>query len=800
VEHPPAARWAVGLRRSWIESEALAEWVRDRGVTGAVWTPATYAPDDVADGLVRLVTAGAVPDANLLWDFAIEDIRAAAAALAPVFKESEELDGCVAVWLDPAKLVDPGRAAAAADELDADVNRRNVVSAFAWSGARAGALSAIVARGLPVAVSGVRDKTTAEAVRAARQKGIDRALSQAPEEEREDVPEAPVYLLGAPSGLGDEEVRAVDLAGERELAGVPSATPARLPLSQEAEAAGSRTAVERMAGRAKRQVHEDGLLPESFAADTGRILVDLQRDDVLQRLWAHDHTLWRDEPTEIADRLGWLDVAERMRAECDDLATFARRAASDAGVGHVLLLGMGGSSLTPETFRTTVGGARPLTVLDTTHPDHVRETVDGLDLERTLVVVSSKSGTTLETLTALEYVWSRSQRGNRFVAITDPGTPLAETAKQRGFLRVFENPPDIGGRYSALSYFGLVPAVLCGIDVAALLDAALEMLDRHPPTGVATRCPGLRLGAALGTAAKAGQDKLTLLLPEPLAALGDWVEQLIAESTGKEGTGVVPVVGETTGAPDVYGPDRLFVAYAIGDDAFPAALESLEAEHPVVRIRVQGPGDVGAEMYRWEVATAVLGRILGINPFDQPDVESAKQRTREFLEASDAPLPPMTPAADLLAGLEPSTSVAIQAFLRPTAENAGRLRAAATALRDRSRAAVTVGFGPRFLHSTGQLHKGGPDTVLCVQVTEAHGDLEIPGRPFTFGRLFDAQADGDLKALLDAGRRVTRVTPAELASAAGGAPVVEPPPPADDPAPSEEGEGSPPTPAGRGEE
>jgi hypothetical protein len=432
-----------------------------------------------------------------------------------------------------------------------------------------------------------------------------------------------------------------------------------------------------------------------------------------------------------------------MHEHMDQLSEFAD---SCAGFERIVLLGMGGSSLAPEVFSTTFGG-KALTVLDTTHPEAVLAAEEGGDLGNTLFIVASKSGGTVETLSQLAYFFGKVQDGSQFVAITDPGTPLEALARAKGFRRVFLNPPDIGGRYSTLSYFGLVPAALIGVDVHALLHSAEEMACACAEWVPGAENPGLWLGALMGEAAKAGRDKLTLLIPDEVAAFGAWLEQLIAESTGKEGTGIVPVDGEPQGSPDVYGRDRLFVSLGVETELEPSAV-----------IPFGGSDNLGAEFFRWEFATAVAGHILEIHPFDQPNVEEAKAATRRLLEADIVPREPYDDLNALLDEVRPGDYLGIQAYLPRTAENVDRLQAARVRLRDRLRVATTVGFGPRFLHSTGQLHKGGPATGVFIQVVdEPELDAQIPGKPYTFRRLLDSQSAGDLQALRDRGRRVARV-------------------------------------------
>jgi len=437
--------------------------------------------------------------------------------------------------------------------------------------------------------------------------------------------------------------------------------------------------------------------------------------ELLGRLLAGDASLW-PEGNVSGNRLGWLSVPERMHAEAKDLAAWA----NSIDASHVFLLGMGGSSLGSEVLRACFGNSR-LVVLDTTDP----ATINSADITDPFFLVSSKSGTTLEVDCLLSYFWERWPEPKRYAAITDPGTPLATLATERGFHRVFSNPPDIGGRYSVLSYFGMVPAALMGIDVARLCDAAMA----------ADKEDGVRLGVAIGDAAKRGRDKLTVVVPEHFRSLRLWGEQLVAESTGKQGTGIVPV--PTTEAET--GDDRHVVLLDIDDNY-----------------------QLGTEFMLWEVATAVAGHILGIDPFDEPNVAESKENTKKVL--ASLPLPavksadPSTVSAWLKQTVRPGDYVSLQAYLPFGQDDA--LEGLRRAVRDGlGGMAVTAGYGPRFLHSTGQLHKGGPNEVVAVQIAPraptAH--LEIPGKPYDFGTLIDAQAIGDLQSLESHGRRVLRV-------------------------------------------
>jgi hypothetical protein len=439
---------------------------------------------------------------------------------------------------------------------------------------------------------------------------------------------------------------------------------------------------------------------------------------VVDRIWAYDATLWTggDE-----DRwLGWLDVVERTGARVGELNAFAETAA--AQFDGCVLLGMGGSSLAPEVLRRTFG-AGSFHVLDTTHPRAIRRLEESVDVERTLFLVSSKSGSTIETRSHLDYFWERTGgRGPQFAAITDPGSELEALGNERGFHAVFPGEAGIGGRYSALSMFGVVPAALMGVDVARFLQRAAEMVDlcRGDEAN-----PGLELGLRLGDGWREGRDKVCV--DESPTGFGLWAEQLLAESTGKDGKGLVPAPGEP---PE--GPDRQRGEVAIADRY-----------------------DLGAELYRWEFATAVAGHVLGINPFDQPDVQAAKDKTAEVLAAGEPDVEPRGDLDELLAQARPGDYVAIQAFVDPAREDELR------PLAERARATgcvVTLGLGPRYLHSTGQLHKGGPSTGLFVQVVDDTGEeVAIPGRDFGFGRLIRSQAAGDLAALEERGRRVIRL-------------------------------------------
>ena len=471
-------------------------------------------------------------------------------------------------------------------------------------------------------------------------------------------------------------------------------------------------------------------------------LEELEAEHALKRLHDGDHTLWQDDPTEVADRLGWLPVVEETRRRAAELAEFAGHVVG-AGLDHAVLLGMGGSSLFPEVLNRTFGAAAgrlPLTVLDTTDP----AAIDRVDPERAVFIAASKSGTTIETRTQLDYFWQLTgANGAQFVVITDPDSELARLGRERGMRAVFENRPDIGGRYSALSLFGMVPGALLGVELDTLLDRA---------AGV-DHAEGVRLGAAIGAAARAGRDKLTFVLPPELESFGLWLEQLVAESTGKRGTGIIPVAGEELGAPDVYGDDRLFVTFGRAEGADQLA----SAGHPVIELAYGDRLDLGAYVLLWEIAVAIAGAVLRINPFDQPDVAAAKAATNRVLDEG-LPNIDVVPTRALLDQVRPSDYVAIQLFGDPDDPEMHVMDRARLAIRDHYRVATTFGMGPRFLHSTGQLHKGGPPAGVFIQMLGASKqDLPIPNRDFGFATLIQAQAAGDLQTLQQRGLRAGRV-------------------------------------------
>jgi len=521
-------------------------------------------------------------------------------------------------------------------------------------------------------------------------------------------------------------------------------------------------------------------------------LAEMAQDDVIDRIWERDHTVWTSDPEEITNRLGWLHIARRMKENVPRLERLAEAVRED-GYTDALLLGMGGSSRAAEVFRGSFGvasGYLDLQVLDSTDPGAVLAHLERLDLTRTLFIVASKSGTTTETLSFFKFFYNEvlavvdeGTVGDHFVAVTDPGGHLEQMARRFGFRDAFLNDPNIGGRYSALSYFGLVPAALMGVDLERLLDSALTMASGCESCVIAGENPGAQLGAALGELAKRGRDKATFAVSSEIVSFGDWVEQLMAESLGKSGAGILPVVGEPLGPPDVYEDDRVFVHLRLeGDESHDEKLEELEgAGHPVIRLNLASPYALGEQMFLWEMAVAVTGYRLGIHPFNQPNVEAAKVQARRMVERyqeeGELPEGEASPvSSEALHGFleqaptagSPSPSsgrpyIALQAYVQPTMRTDAALLALRTQLRNAYGLATTVGYGPSFLHSIGQLYKGDAGEGLFVQLTaDAARDADIPDEAggsesgISFGVLESAQALGDRQAMEDAGRRVIR--------------------------------------------
>jgi glucose-6-phosphate isomerase len=531
-------------------------------------------------------------------------------------------------------------------------------------------------------------------------------------------------------------------------------------------------------------------------------LQQMERERFAIRLWDKDPDLWRPEAEHhkiIKNRLGWLAALDWSKKQIPELESFAQEIV-EVGFTSVILLGMGGSSLCPEVFRLTFGstsGFPNLHVLDTTDADTILEIEHKVNLENTLFIVASKSGGTIEVLSFYKYFHQKlldlkgERAGENFIAITDPGTPLEELGEKNNFRRIFLNPADIGGRFSALTYFGLVPATLMGMNLGRLIQSAIRMAETCGSHVSSTQNPGLRLGVLLGEMAKVGRDKLTFFMSEPITSFGYWVEQLIAESTGKEGRGILPVEGETVGKLDMYGNDRLFVAITLkGDDRYKTSLANLEAAgHPAVCIELEDTYDLGGQFFLWEVATSVAGAVLGINPFDEPNVTESKTNTARILEeynfsgslpeeqvtAEDENLK-LYAAPDYCRELKSSGTklsdhfqahlgrvksgdyLALTAYIQSTPEIRQILGDIRQIIGNRLRVASTIGYGPRFLHSTGQLHKGGEDNGIFIQITaDGVSDLPIPGESYSFNVLKAAQAMGDYQSLATRNRRIVRL-------------------------------------------
>jgi glucose-6-phosphate isomerase len=544
-------------------------------------------------------------------------------------------------------------------------------------------------------------------------------------------------------------------------------------------------------------------LPESLAATVKATIADWQSGGKMQRLWQRDATLWTG--SDEANWLGWLDIVDEQIAQHDQLAKLAKEVQA-RGFQHVLLLGMGGSSLCPEVLRMTFGRVThfpTLHVLDSTDPGQVKAFEHLIDIPKTLFIVSSKSGSTLEPNIFKQYFFERTKQavgatkgGSQFIAITDPGSKMQQVAEADRFLHVFFGRPSIGGRYSALSNFGMVPAAMMGMDTKKFLSRAAEMVRACGPGAAVEENPGAVLGIILGAAANAGRDKVTIITSPGISDLGAWLEQLLAESTGKIGKGIIPVDRETLTTPEVYSSDRIFVYVRLetgadaNQDAQVAAIE--KAGHPVVRIAMADTYDLGAEFFRWEIATAVAGSIIGINAFNQPDVEASKIATRELTSAYEktGSLPAEKPvvedsgielftdeknAAELakaagsdkslvgylkahLARIKAGDYFAVLGYIQMNGEHEQSLQTLRHLVRDKKRVATCLGFGPRFLHSTGQAYKGGPNSGVFLQITcDDSVELPVPGQKYTFGVVKAAQARGDFQVLADRGRRALRV-------------------------------------------
>ncbi|MCE9646826.1 MAG: bifunctional transaldolase/phosoglucose isomerase [Chloroflexi bacterium] len=514
-----------------------------------------------------------------------------------------------------------------------------------------------------------------------------------------------------------------------------------------------------------------------LADSVAKRIVSLDADSVPARMWAHDPTLWATDAAgqaEIKIRLGWLDSIEDARRRLAGYQSFANEIHNE-GIDRVLVIGMGGSSLTPEVFSSLLAGANiearlSLAILDSTDPIQVGTAVEQYPPDKSLYIIASKSGGTAELLASFDYLWELSKgNGSRFVAITDAGTSLEKLAKERGFRKTFNPDSNVGGRFSALTDFGLVPAALLGMDFDQLLGNAERMKKQSTADVSSARNPGFALGALLAESALAGRDKVTIVSDAPVSALANWIEQVIAESSGKNQKGILPVALEPLGKPEVYGNDRLFV-YLKSNGQIEAGVAELKAAgFPVIEFPIVSPYDAGAEFFRWEMAISIACHIMGINTFDQPDVQDSKLRTiakiKDFKATGKLAEVDLVDVKDakaalkkFLADAKAGNFVTINAYVPRNLEMIAAMQSLRAAIREETKCAVTAGFGPRFQHSTGQFHKGGPNKGLFIQVVyDAVQDMEIPTEGLTFGTLIRAQALGDYEALLAAGRKAIRI-------------------------------------------
>ncbi|MBI5239716.1 MAG: bifunctional transaldolase/phosoglucose isomerase [Elusimicrobia bacterium] len=891
--------WLDFIDRRVLETGELARLIREDGITGLTSNPTIFATAlasgrDYDEAVARLAPEHPEPQA-LFEALAVEDIRAAADCLRPVYDETKGADGYASIELAPELAQNPKASHAEAVRLHKLVGRPNVMIKIPGTAAALPAVIETVAEGVPVNVtllfSVERYARVIDAylqgleLRASRGKDLSACASVASffvsrvdasvDQDlaargakallgRAAVANAklayqvfkkefsgtrfsalkrkgarPQRLLWASTGTKNpaysDTLYVAELIGPDTVNTMPPATLAAFRAhgacrpSLEEDVAAARAVWQELKALGLdldgtlRRLEDEGLwaFEKSFAAILATVaakkeavlaargeaaadLKEFKRSRFVERLWKKDAALWKKEAAHqkiIRNSLGWLSLPEAMAAGLGPVRSFAAEIRQE-GFRHAVVLGMGGSSLTCEVLRRVFDpapGCPALEVLDSTNPAAITALEARLDLGRTLFFVSSKSGSTVEPNCLMDYFFEKAVRragdkaGRQFVAITDPNTAMEKAAHSRGFRKVFLNPADVGGRFSALSLFGLVPAAVMGLDVVKLLGSARAMAAACAAPGAEN--PGLALGAALGLRAREGRDKLTLSLSPALESFGLWIEQLVAESTGKEGRGILPVHGEPLAAPEAYGPDRLFVRTSLRGQPEPEAearLAALERTgHPVLRHVLADRYELGAQFFLWEVATAAAGWLLDVNPFDQPDVQSAKDQTKKLLGGLEGgALPKET--ADLRAGglaafadpgllsdlgadrgldmplrrvlaahfsrLRPGDYAAVLAYVHPEEGCRLQLEALQRQLRRSTPAAVTVQYGPRYLHSTGQLYKGGPDQGVFLELVQPDAAvLPVPGQGFSFGTLHRAQARGDFAALLANGRRALRL-------------------------------------------
>jgi transaldolase/glucose-6-phosphate isomerase len=880
--------WLDNIQRKLLENGQLKDMIERGDIRGMTSNPTIFnnaiaKTNDYDSALTPLAWAGWDAE-KIFWQLAIEDIRAACDAFAPLYEESNGGDGYVSIEVSPDRAHDTEKTIAQAEQLWVRVARPNLMVKIPATKAGIPAIRKTIAAGLNINItlifslkryaevmdaylSGLEDRANAgypiDHIASVASFFVSRVDTKIDPKLPEDSPlrgkaaianaklaydqyhqtfagrrwenlkvkgarvQRPLWASTSTKNpaypdtiyidnlIGPETVNTVPPATIEAFRdhGVASMTLMRgLDEAQDAinqlEAAGISMDV------VTQELEDEGVkaFSEAFgqllntiderrknaasslgslADSVSKRIAHLEADSVPVRLWKHDPTLWTQDPAgqeEVKIRMGWLDSTDKARKKLDEYQSFAKEIQQDK-IDRVLVLGMGGSSLTAEVFSELLSAANietpiSLAILDSTDPAQVALAAEQYPPDRTLYIVASKSGGTAEVMAAFDYFWKLSnQDGSHFIATTDPGTSLEALARKHNFRKIFSADEFVGGRYSALTDFGLVPAALLGMDLNRLLDKADWMRAQSGDHVPAARNPGLALGAVLGEATLGGRDKLTVLSDAPLAGFPSWVEQIIAESSGKDGKGILPVPLEQIGDLQVYGDDRLFV-YLRQSGELDETMRALRgAGHPVLEFMIPDVYDIGAEIFRWEVATVIACSILGVNAFDQPNVESSKKitkakiaeyQTKGKLEEARPAWKEMgvavfSPAAVTGASLKtllngflkkakPNGYVAINAYLTRNDEMSGVLQTMRAAIREKTGNAVTAGFGPRFQHSTGQFHKGGPKNALFLVITaEPENDFDIPTEGLTFGTLIRAQALGDYEALIEAGRKVLRV-------------------------------------------
>src|SRR2546421_582854 len=802
--------WLDNIRRQLISSGELAR-LRDEGLTGVTSNPTIFekavsGSTDYDEAMVQLVREKKKP-ADMLWELMVEDIQAAADTFRPVYDKTKGRDGFVSIEVAPTLANNTRGTIRMAEDLRERCKRPNVMVKIPATKEGLPAIFDQISKGHNINITLIfaveRYAEVVEAYLAGLEKlhkeggDLSKVASVASFfVSRVDTKVDKILAEKVNQAQDPQQKRALD-----QLFGKAAIANSKLAYEHYKELfAGPRWDKLRKAGaRTQRCLWaststKDPRYPDTYYVEEliGPDTVDTVPPATLAAFREHGEVRRSlDENVDLAhrqlnqlaetgvdlhqvthDRLGWLDVADKMLEKASEFRDLARqgRALTD-----VVLLGMGGSSLCPDVLRNTFGSVKghpKLHVLDTTDPATILGVRSKIRLQTSLFIVASKSGETTETLSHFAYFWEQTKgNGKQFAAVTDPGTSLEKLAKDHGFRRIFSNPPDIGRLDAARSYFGLVPGALLGVDVVELLERAVEMEHSCADSVPVESNPGVWLGAVMGRMATQGRNKVTLIASPKVATLGYWVEQLIAESTGKEGKGIVPVEGEPVGKPAVYGDDRLFVYIRMDADPPNRAVQALEkAGHPVVTLTMRDKLDLGGEFFRWEVATAIAGAVLGIDAFDQPNVQESKDNTKKVLAIfkgkGKLPAAESVAASKARAGIKSllgkakrGSYFAIVAYTTRTPDSEAAIAAIRTAVRDKTKIATTAGYGPRFLHSTGQLHKGGPKTGLFLQIVQNDAkDVSIPGQPFTFSVLKQAQAIGDLESLSSKRLPVLRVT------------------------------------------